>query len=101
MSTKAANSDNRQPTASGASTMRERPLKRRRDGWALNLRLLIGTAAILAVSVPAGYQWHDYQVSRNASVFLARAAEHEKDGKWWEAGVELHRYLRLMPKDLA
>ncbi|HEV3339851.1 MAG TPA: hypothetical protein VG125_05825, partial [Pirellulales bacterium] len=80
----------------------ERSSKRatRARGWALNWRLLITTAALLALVSPLVHFWHAYQVERNASALLVFADGYESRGEWLKAAQDLHRYLQLKPTDV-
>src|SRR5262249_28462971 len=50
--------------------------------WTVNFRVLIWTAVILAVSAPALYFWHEYQLQRQTLALFERAqALHDKE-KW-------------------
>jgi Tfp pilus assembly protein PilF len=68
-------------------------------GHEINVRLLIVTAVVLLVVVPAAYFWHARQARNNAEVVLALVDESVAANDWVKASQQLARYLRLRPDD--
>jgi tetratricopeptide (TPR) repeat protein len=81
----------------------------------INFRLLIGTAVILAILLPAAYGLHAFQIRRNAATLLAHAQRAQKSAealagkqvsaevirqKWSTAADYYQRYSKLRPDDL-
>lgn len=65
----------------------------------VNLRVLIATALVLAVGVPAAWGWLRLQAGRNASALVAQADACEKNKDHAGAARFLYRYLKLQPND--
>ena len=73
-------------------------------GWdttrkVLNVPLVVGTLAAVAVLGTAAYFWHSRQVDRTAHVLLEKADSEEKSEQWEKAAEYLRRYHRLRPDD--
>src|SRR5262245_63535363 len=65
----------------------------------LNLRLVLGTVAVLGVLSVLGYLVHGWQVGRLAAGQLALADEAEQEGRAETALQALKRYLLFAPGD--
>src|SRR5262245_53629906 len=73
----------------------DRPVDSQR--WAVNLRLVVWTAAIVLAIVPAAYFWHGFQVRRHAeSMFVRGKVQYEKK-EWQSASQSFHQYLQFRP----
>ncbi|HUY91125.1 MAG TPA: tetratricopeptide repeat protein [Pirellulales bacterium] len=66
----------------------------------LNIRLLVRSAAATAVMAILAYFWHGFQIDRNATALLDRAAQMEQSENWLGAAQSIHRFLRLRPDDV-
>ena len=85
----------RDKAASGEVGLGRQPRERRM----LNVPVLVVSILVLAVTVPATYAFHEFQVRRTAEGFLEEADRREADHDDLKAAEYLRRYLELHPKD--
>ncbi len=65
----------------------------------VSVRLLLGTAIVLALAAAASYAWRNYQVKRLAPDLLKQAEALEAQGKLAESTQRIFQYLQINPDD--
>src|SRR5262245_8798459 len=65
----------------------------------LNLKFLIGLITVVLVGGTVAYLLREYQVRRNARIFLAQAEQAESDGNIDKAADYYRHYVALNPPD--
>ncbi|MGA2030684.1 MAG: tetratricopeptide repeat protein [Thermoguttaceae bacterium] len=65
----------------------------------LNVRVLVGTFAVLVILAVAAYFWLGYQARRTASAFIDRAEALAEEKHFAAAAGYYSRYLELYPED--
>ena len=79
------------------STRRRESVRTKR---VLNVRLLLISVGIAVALGVFGHLWYRHEITQEATVFLQRAAQLEKDEQWFDAAGYLRRYVRTNPDDL-
>ncbi len=82
-------------SAAATAGTRHQPVRR----TTVNVRLLLISAGLLLVLLPAGYFWYRHQLKQTAAAFLTRAQQLETDGDNLQATTYYQRYLAVYPKD--
>ena len=74
--------------------------KRSSRRYTMNLRLLLLTLAILAVTVPVSYLWYRHRVRQTANALLSRAEQLDREHDWAQSTSYYQRYLLVVaPED--
>ena len=65
----------------------------------LNVRWLVGVVVSLILFGVLAYFLHEFQMKRNASVFVREAKRAQSEGRPEDAALHLRRYVKLAPND--